>query len=291
MRIVKIGIAGVLLSQSLMAWGRPLEEIKTSKELRACLAPLADYLFKSTPSKCTTNCVYSGMAYDYMVAFAKHLGVSLKVKEISWDAQFHNEKGITDREATYTPQLLKTGECDIYPTHLTRNAWRLKKLDFVIVFPNRMLLVAKKIHKKQFIKVTDLGGKLISTVKDTSYHTWLDQANATILKDNPIKIVIVNDGELADSVARGKADATVLDSDFAVHVTQKTHRDLTTTIGVGDPEEIGWAFRQEDKSLQETAKKFIEEQVDNPKSTINQSWTQYIGVSLKEFRAALAELK
>src|SRR5512139_1834844 len=72
------------------AWPRSLEEIRKTKELKICVAG------SSYP-------LYTAMA----LAFAEHLGVSPRVKQLdSWDQQFQNDKGVMDKEAAYTPALM-----------------------------------------------------------------------------------------------------------------------------------------------------------------------------------------
>ena len=84
-------------------------------------------------------------------AFATSLGVEIQAKfiRIDLDEQYFNHKGKTDREAAYTPALLANGKCDFYPNNLTKNEWRLKKLDFVALFPSRMMVVVAKSKQAQ----------------------------------------------------------------------------------------------------------------------------------------------
>jgi membrane-bound lytic murein transglycosylase F len=289
-RLKTSSLLALLLMLPAIAQARPLTEIKKTKELRVCLSPLEDYLFKVEPANCKEKCKYSGVAYDSALIFAKSIGVKLGVRVVSWDEQFFNDKGVTLREATYTPELLATGKCDLYTSNVTKNEWRLKKMDFMTLFPNRMLVVVKKNRKKEFTTQQSLGGKTIATVKDTSYHTWLEVANSTTYKNNPIKIMLVADGEMVPAVTSGKADATMLDYDYAVYVTEKKARELGTAIGVGDPQEVGWAARKDSQDLQAAVKEFFKNQMAEPQSELNSVWNHYFGVTLKAFVAAVSLL-
>src|SRR5262245_13962370 len=131
-------ILGVLALGGLLtpAQARTLGEIKQTKELRVCLVPSRPSMSVATPPDCRDNCTFTGPVYDEVVAFAATLGqdVRLKLLRVGWDEQFHNREGKTDREASYTPELLASGTCDVYPNNLTQNGWRLKKLDVVTLF-------------------------------------------------------------------------------------------------------------------------------------------------------------
>ena len=97
-------------------YARTLEEIKKSGEIRLCVAGSSYDLYTKTGT-----------------VFAKSLGVKANVKKIdSWDKLFHNKKGKTDKNASYTPYLMENEECDFYPNDLVINEWRLRMMDFAV---------------------------------------------------------------------------------------------------------------------------------------------------------------
>ncbi|MBF0442876.1 MAG: ABC transporter substrate-binding protein, partial [Oligoflexales bacterium] len=157
-------------------YARSLEEIKKTKELRICLVvyPGINYV---EPKDCKEKCKYSGPAYDIANAFADHLKVKKTYKQITWDEQFYNDQGKTDREGEYTPEHVKTGNCDVYPNNVTKLPWREKKLAFAILFPSRMMVIINKKDKSTIKELKDLAGKSFVTQKDTSFHTWAVEQN------------------------------------------------------------------------------------------------------------------
>ena len=111
-----------------------------------------------------------------------------KILRVEWDEQFFNKDGKTVREDSYTPELMASGKCDVYPTGLTKLPWREKKLAFVTLYPTRMMVMVNKSRKEEFKTPRDLCAKTASTVKDTSWHTWLQAQNETTCAANPIRI-------------------------------------------------------------------------------------------------------
>ena len=104
-------LLSVLCSHSL---ARSLEEIRESNELRICVAGSSHELYK-----------------EMALSFADYIGIPAKVIRLdSWDRQFHNEKGVTVEEDMYTPALMASGECDLYPNDMVKNEWRFEKVGF-----------------------------------------------------------------------------------------------------------------------------------------------------------------
>src|SRR5262249_39618568 len=118
-----ISLLGVLVLGGLLgpAQARPLAEIKQTQELRVCICSSRPSMSVATPPGCRGNCTFTGPVYDEVVAFAATLGqdIQLKLLRVDWDEQFHNRDGKTEREASYTPELLASGTCDLYPNNLT----------------------------------------------------------------------------------------------------------------------------------------------------------------------------
>ena len=129
----QIGLLGVLVLGGMLglAQARSLAEIQQSKEFRVCIAPIHPALAEVSPPECWEQCTFTGQMYDEVVAFAATLGpdITLKFFRVLWDAQFHNREGKTVREASYTPELLASGTCDVYPTHLTNSTVFLTGLE------------------------------------------------------------------------------------------------------------------------------------------------------------------
>ncbi len=158
---------------------RSLLDIKKSKELRICIVPNHPSKATVEPASCKGECKFTGPIFEMSAAFAKSLGTDIHAKfiRIDLDEQYFNHKGKTDRDTAYTPALLASGKCDFYPNNLTKNEWRLKKLDFMALFPSRMMAIVAKSKQAQIKTVADLAGKTAAIEKDSSYHTWLQVQN------------------------------------------------------------------------------------------------------------------
>ena len=209
----QVGLLGVLVLGGLLglAQARSLAEIQQSKEFRVCIAPIHPALAEVTPPECWEQCTFTGPVYDEVVAFAATLGaeVQLKLRRVVWDTQFHNREGVTVREASYTPALLASGTCDVYPNHLTKRAWRLTKLDIVTLIPNRMMVLVHRTRQAQFRTPADLAGKVAAIEKDVSQHSWLQDENTSTYAANPVRIILMPFNDGIKAVEAGEVDFTL----------------------------------------------------------------------------------
>ena len=255
------------------AWPRSLDEIRKTNELRICVAG------SSYP-------LYTAMAS----AFAEHLGVSSRVKQLdSWDQQFQNDKGAMDKEAAYTPALMESGDCDCYPNDIVKNDWRLKKLDFVILFRTRMVVVVHKDNQPAYKGVADLAGKKAAIQKGTSYHSWLETQNAGPLTTSSIKIQFMTTDQCMQAVDAKSADFTIIGADGALNWTRNRVKHVVVAFPIGDTTEVGWAFRKKDKDLQEAVRRFFDSQAAVG-SRFDEIWKEKVGIPLSEFNVFITGL-
>jgi len=272
--------AGVLTAP---VHARSLKEIQATKELRICLVAVPGG-FKAEPPECRENCSFSGDIYELASAFAKSLGSDLKaaVRRVDWDQQFFDDRGQTVRDASYTPQLLASGTCDVYATGMTRLPWREKKLAFVTTYPTRMMVVTSKSRAAELRTPADVCGKTAATVKDTSYHTWMQEQNQSACKDNPIRIELMTFEESAKAVDAGRLDFMLDNFDSTIWV-DSPFKNSIAVFPVGERVEQGWAFRKEDRDLQAAAANFLEAQKAERESLLNEQWKHAVGMSLPEY--------
>ncbi len=274
-----------LFCSSITAAGRSLEDIRETKEIRVCLSPIHPSVCSAQPEGCRDDCKISGPAYDAAMAFASSLGngVVPRFRCVGWDEQFFNKDGVTAYEDTYTPELLASGQCDFYPNNLAKNDWRLKKVDFVTLFPNRRMVVVKRSMRDQFNTLADLAGKTATVAKDTSFHTWLLEQNQGVFASRPVTIRLMPVDEGLRAVAGGEADFTIIDADAAIWTVRNQYPEMEMAFAVGPTDEIGWAFRKEDRNLQEAVRGFFERQRTDKNSEFNRIWQKYYGMSLTDF--------
>ena len=272
-QFICLGVFIIGLLAPGQAWPRSLEQIRKTKELRICVAGSSYEL-------------YTAMA----LAFAEHLGVSPRVKRLdSWDQQFQNDKGVTEKEAAYTPALMESGDCDCYPNDVVKNDWRLKKLDFVILFRTRMVVVVNKDNQAVYKGVVDLAGKNAVIQKGTSYYSWLETQNAGPLASNPIHIQFMTTDESMQAVDAKSADFTIIGADGALNWTRNKVKNVVVAFPIGDTTEVGWAFRKKDRDLQEAVRRFFDSEAAVG-SRFDEIWKEKVGIPLSEFNVFITGL-
>lgn len=267
------------------AAARSMAEIRKSKELRICMVAYNPSFVRVEPETCRENCKWSGLVYDQALAFTKSLGTQIRPKfsRLEWDEQFFNKDAQVVRAGSYTPEAMASGKCDLYPSNLTKNAWRLNKLDLVVLFPSRLMVIINKAKKNQFRTVADLAGKVTAVNKDSSYHTWIQEQNQTTFLQQPVKIELMLLADSYAAVDANQVDFSLSDSDLAISAIRHQYKNSIVAFPVGPTEEIGWGFRKQDKDLQAAAQAFFDAQKMDEQSEFNQIWQKHLGISLIKF--------
>ncbi len=291
--LLKLCVLLIFTCLSLPSDARSLADIKKSKELRVCLNADHPAVATPEPAQCRENCKLSGPLYEQAKAFVDAMGNGVRGKflRIKWEEMFANKEGKTDREASYTPELLATEKCDLFVTNMTKNAWRLKKMDIVTLQSGRMMVIISKPAQGKIKTIDDLAGKTVSIEKDTSYQTWLQQQNETTWHTNPVNIKVAPTQASLLAVDAAEIDFTIVDSDIAIWVARHQLKNAKIAFPVGPIEELGWAFRKQDKDLQAIAQKFFAEQRENEASAFNQIWQRHFGISLNKFVSVIQSTK
>lgn len=271
------------------AQARGLEKIMESGELRACIVPVTPAYATFADPTCREDCLVSGPVPRVVEAVAAALGPDVRpvFHRLEWDEQFHNAEGRTVLEEEYTPHHLETGSCDVYPTHLTKNEWRLKKLDFAILFLNRIMVIVHQDRLPEFTSLDDLAGKTAGVALNTSLHTWVLEQNQGPFQDDPIQVRLIDFGAELDSVESGLADFTLLDAEVSLWESVNRFQDLNVAFPVGPVDEIGWAFNRRDQDLRDAVQAIFTEQIRIETSTLNSIWKEEYGLTLNQFRVLI----
>jgi ABC-type amino acid transport substrate-binding protein len=272
---------------------RSLEEIKASGELRVCIAPTTPAYAVPRDPECREECAFTGPVYREVMAFVGYLGNTVRpvFRRVGWDEQFHDHTGKTDRDGEYTPELLATGKCDLYPSHLTKNDWRLKKIDFALFFPSRMMVIIHKSRKDAPKNPADLAGKIAAAEENSSFHTWLMEQNETTFAHNPVDVRLMGLKDGLAAVEKGNADFTLVDADIALWEASHSFSHLCVAFPVGPKDEIGWAFARKDQDLADAVRSFFESEVPDEASELNRIWKEEFGVTLVQFQALIQATK
>lgn len=272
---------------------RSFQDILDSGELRVCFAPIHPSVVQAEPEGCREDCRFSGPAFEAVQAFTAFLGdsVTMRALRIDWDEQFFNDRGRTDRDAEYAPALLASGHCDLYPNNLTKNDWRLRKMDIVTMFTNRMMVLVNAESRQTIHDPSELGGKVAVVEKDTSYHTWLQDQNRTTFADDRVDIRLQPTAAGLINLAQGRADFTVIDADAAFWVIRNQFPDLIMAFPVGSMEEVGWGIRKESPELRQALQDFFDQQRAGRDSALNATWGRHFGMNLNQFISLLGSMQ
>ena len=251
------------------AWGRSLDEIMKSGVIRICLAGTKQDFYQKNA-----------------IAYVDSLGRGVKAEFThfeAWDDQFRNSTGEVLRDEAYTPEPLASGKCDMYPNDLVKVRWREKKLAFVPLYISRNTIIVNKTRKEEFKDIKDLAGKTAAVMKGTSYHTWIDDMNRSVFKEDPVKIVFLPQKDAILAVDAGKADFSVIGADGALWSRKNFAGNVSVAFPVGEITEYGWCFKNEDKDLQESVACFFDQQKELPGSELNRNWKENTGITLDDF--------
>lgn len=288
-------MVAIMTSLFLVSWAqaRSFQDILDSGELRVCFAPIHPSVVQAEPEGCREDCRFSGPAFDAVRAFVDFLGgaVTLRALRIDWDEQFFNDQGRTDRDAAYVPALLDSGTCDLYPNNLTRNAWRLQKMDIVTMFTNRMMVLVHAEDQDAIRGSSEMRGKIAVVETDTSYHTWLQDQNRTTFADEPVDIRLQLTTDALRDLAQGRADFTVIDADAAFWIIRNQFPDLVMAFPVGSMEEVGWGIRKENPELRQALQDFFDQQRAGRDSALNEIWSRHFGMDLNQFISLLGSMQ
>jgi ABC-type amino acid transport substrate-binding protein len=268
---------------------RDWKQVINTREIRFCIAPITPSFALPTRSPCRENCQFTGPGIREIEAVVRALGKDLRIVThcIDWDEQFHDTTGRTDLEAVYTPRLMESGMCDIYPIHMTKNSWRVKKLDFAVLFPSRMMVIVHKSRAGGFSQLADLAGKTAAVERNTSYHTWLLEQNHGIFAASPVQFQFRSVPDSLKAVEQHEADFTLVDVDIALWNTTHRRTDLSVVFPVGPIDEIGWAFRKQDRDLRNAVEEIFHKQAQDETSDLNRIWKEEFGVTLLQMKALI----
>lgn len=294
------GVTALLLLGSLLtvlgtpsALARSLEEIEASGELRVCFSPIHPSIVSAEPPGCREDCAFTGPAFEAAQAFAASLGGGVRVRGLAvpWNEQFANAGGEVVYDGEYVPELLASGTCDLYPNNLAKTPWRLKKLDIVTMFPNRLIVLTGPDRKDSLRGPSDLAGKVAAVEKETSFHSWLLEQNRSVFSGNPIEIRLLPTDQAFQAILAGEADFTVIDADAAFWAIRRQYDALHMAFPVGATDEVGWAMRKEDQELQQAVATFFTAQRAYDGSALNQLWNDYFGMNLQQFIGLLGSIQ
>ena len=282
-----------LASMSDRATGRSLETIIASGVLHYCVFPIAEDVGHVEPEGCLgENCTFDGPVRILTEAFAETLGVTTSYYVPTWDEQFQNSEGETIREASYTPHLMATGKCDVYPSNLIRRDWRMKKLRQITVFPSRDVVIIDQSKRDDIRSFEDLAGRTAALVESSAQHSWMDEQNATVFVNDPLTITFVPSvNDEFHAIVAGEAEIGVVPAYTAYPALRAEFPTLVAAFPVGPITEHTWAFRKDAAQLHEAFQAWITDQQANSNSVFNQMFSEQYGVPYATHLRLVARIK
>jgi membrane-bound lytic murein transglycosylase F len=186
----------------------------------------------------------TGFEYDLAHAFARHLGVELRMKTV-------------DRFADILPMIAR-GQADFAAAGLTITALRAEQVRFS---PHYQIIRQQVVHHAKTAppaNVKGLVGRHIEVIAGTSYIERLEQLKTQHPRLAWVTVDNMETEELLLQVQEGLIEFTVSDSNI-VSVSRQFNPDLRIAFDLGEPEKLAWAFpHSDDDSLFDEAARFIE---------------------------------
>jgi membrane-bound lytic murein transglycosylase F len=293
--LVAVCFVGAVTAALNAVEARSLDEIKSSKELRVCVVASPEDMAGNSaePAGCRDDCKsLTGYRYEGAMAFVEALGEGIepKVVRIEWDEQFHNADGTTVKEASYTPELLASGTCDLYPNGLYEVDWRKDKLGMVTLTSFRDLIMVPEADKKKIKSPADLAGKRTAFGEGLAGQSWFEEQNATAWAEAPVEIEVVDTfADVIELVQQGKIDFVYMYPDVGLGPRGQEIGGLAPAFSVGPVYQGSWAVRLEDTDLQDAIQAFFDEQKPDPDSPLNRAWQNAFGVTLPEWDKLMKE--
>lgn len=185
-----------------------------------------------------------GFEYDLAGAFAKRLGVALKVHVAArWEGMI--------------PALLD-GSGQLIAASYTSTAKRRRKVNFSDGYLAVRQHIIVERGNPSIREPGDLAGKVVHVRRGTSYQ---DRLEALQRQGVPLKIVLHDDlptEDLIRMVARGEIEVTVADSNIALRA-RRYYPQVVIGAPIGDEEYLGWALHPEACELLQAVNRFLRE--------------------------------
>ena len=186
-----------------------------------------------------------GLEYDLVKAFARYLGVALKISKED------NLKNMLDR--------VHDGAVDLAAAGLTITAEREKLVRFTESYQEitQQMVYNRSIPRPKTIDDIDDG--MMEVVANSSHVEKLKQLKKKHPNLSWDENIEAGSGELLNLVAERVIDYTVADSNEVI-LTRRFHPQLRIAFNISTPQKLAWAFpKKGDDSLYIAANKFIKE--------------------------------
>lgn len=209
--------------------------------------------------------------------------------EVQYLQRFANENSlefeeISIREFSQLIPTLLSGKGDVIAANLTETDQRKKAVNFTTPFikTSEFLLMGK--NQQSLKHLADLNGRELIVQKGKSYET-----SAAILKKRYPQLTLryidnkISNEQIYDGLASGKYDLTIQDENL-INAALGYRTDLSKSIKVSEPQNIGWAVAPTNEVLLNKLNKFLKEQLisNNKKQTKSKKVSQWQSIQEKK---------
>lgn len=228
-----------------------------------------------------------GVQYLLVKGMAEFLGLPLRLRTVAFPDYFALKGKLparvkTDPAFRYTPDLFGRG-VDLYVDTITVLPWREKLLDFIPVFPTRLVAVTRK--GEELSDRAALAGKRISIIPGTASEDALLALEGEI--GTTLDIIRVQEvQDEARMVAEGRSDVTVQDANVAI-LHLKEWKNLSISLNLSEKQSLAWAASPQDPVLASLVRKYLKHAED--RGILDRLWRDYYGITLLDYMWLIAD--
>ncbi len=187
----------------------------------------------------------TGFDYEIADAFARYLGVELRIQEEENLALMINKVG--------------AGKAHFAAAGLTVTPKRAEKVDFSQAYLQVTQQLVYRAGEKKPESVEDLIGKNIMVVANSSHSENLQRLRQQYPALRWKERSDVEMLDLLEMVHNGKIDYSIIDSN-AYEINSPLYPKALVAFDISEPEQLAWAFpKSKDKSLYRQAEKFFDD--------------------------------
>jgi membrane-bound lytic murein transglycosylase MltF len=197
-----------------------------------------------------------GIVHEFFKGFEKELNRKLGNKVVTVHVVM-----IPVARDQLIPRLL-AGEGDVAAAAITVTPERAKQVDFTVTASGVQEVLVTGPAGTPAAAAEDLSGKSVYVRGSSSYAEHLRGLNQRFKAEGkaPVEIVdapeVLEDGDILEMVAAGIAERTIVDK-FVADLYVQVFPKLQQGFALGEPGEVGWAYRKESPKLAEALGAYV----------------------------------
>jgi membrane-bound lytic murein transglycosylase MltF len=198
----------------------------------------------------------SGIHHVLLIEFGKQFDIPVHVHLVDFEDFFSQNGSIpegvkTDESIIYTPDIFNT--VDVISFDLTETAWRNRLMDFIPIYPYRIVLANRR--GEEVIHIGELQKKRIVVFENTVHEEFLTSLSEKLGLN--IEMISKPFGEdRFQMILGGTVDYTMGESQGLVHFINR-YPDLNISYSLSDIHMNGWAVAKGNDILREILFKYI----------------------------------